>query len=260
MSSRATDSKNVVQSVSRALAILNCFSPDETVLSVAEIARMTGLNKSTCHRLIGTMESDGWVTQHARGTYRLTLKMLRVGAAALGSQDIRNDAHPILVELVSNLGATGYLMVPDGTRAVCLDKVEGAFPVQVNVIQVGSTLPLNAGAAPLAILAWREDLLDELATRNLVGFTDATTVEFQELLKRLEETRKYGYSMSRDDIVPMVAAVGAPVRDAGGTVVAALSLGGISDRFRPPRIAEVCKAVVDAADRLSARLGYAHSS
>lgn len=255
--SEQADRRNLVQSVSRALAVLECFSPDETSLSVAQIAKYTGLNKSTCHRLIATMEDEGWITRAGRGTYRLTLRMLRVGAAALGGQDIRNDAHPILTRLVADFGDTGYLMVPDGVRAVCLDKVEGAFPVQVNFVQVGSSLPLNAGAAPLAILAWRDDLLDELTSGGLPSFTASTTVEEAELRERLAETRRLGYSLSRDDVIPLVAAVGAPVRDNTGTVVAALSLGGLAERFEGSRVIEVCDAVVQAARDLSDRLGHA---
>ncbi|MGX6447740.1 IclR family transcriptional regulator [Patulibacter sp. S7RM1-6] len=249
------DEKSVVQSVFKALALLEAFTPGAPELTVAELSSRTGLNKGTCSRLVATMVHAGWLQRLDGGRVAPTMKVLGVAAVALGRLDVREEARPVLRDLAQRFGDTGYLMVPDGPRAVCLDKVEGDHPVRVNVTDIGSSLPLHVAAAPLVLLAHRPELLAALDDAPLERFTDGTTTARPVLEARLADVRAQGYAVSAEDYLPGVAAVGAPVFDRTGTVVAAVSLGGVAERFAPPRRDEIVAGVVDAARAISASLG-----
>jgi DNA-binding IclR family transcriptional regulator len=256
----ANAEKSTVNSVIKALNILECFSADSPEHTVAELARRTEINKATCHRLVATMVKAGWLARSSNASYRPTLKIFRIGSPALGGFDLRDQSRDVLRKLASELGDTAYLMVPDATRAVCLDRIEGSNPVRVNMVDVGASLPLNVGAAPLAILAYRQELLAALDGRPLERLTPHTKATMADLMEALAEVRRKGYSYSREDIVSGVAAVGAPIRDAEGRVIGALSLGGFASRFAPPHLDEVVDAVVNAARTVSDRLGYSERS
>ena len=140
---------------------------------------------------------------------------------------------------------------------MCLDRVEGINPVTVTskLFNVGQSLPLHVGAAPLTLLAFREDeLLPRVAKRSLARFTPQTIVSLPKLRRTLQETRARGYTLSIEDVVPDVCALGAPVFDQHGVAIAAISVGGYRERFQP-RLRAISAAVVAAAETLSNRLG-----
>jgi DNA-binding IclR family transcriptional regulator len=252
----ANSAKSTVNSVLKALNILECFSADAPEHSVAELARRTKINKATCHRLVATMVKAGWLVRSSSANYRPSLKVFRIGAPALGDIDLRDHCHEVLRELAAEFGDTAYLMMPDGDRAVCVDRFEGNTPVRVMVVEVGSSLPLNVGAAPLAMLAHRDDLLEELSDESLPRLTPETVSTMAELRVKLEEIREHGFSTSFGDIVDGVSAIGAPIHDADGTVIGALSLGGLAPRFEPPRREIITARIIEAAARVSSQLGY----
>jgi DNA-binding IclR family transcriptional regulator len=250
------DQKSVVASVLKALEILECFTSETPELTVLQVQSLTGYNVTTCHRLLATMMKAGWLARGQGASYRLTFKLLRVGSAVVNTSELRVEAHSILSDLVDHFEDTGYLMVPDGNRALCLDRIEGDYPVRVSAVEVGTTLPLNSGGAPLTILAWREDLIVSVLNAPLEIMTDKTIDDDTTLRARLDEVRRNGYAFSQDDVLPDVCAVGAPVFDAEGLVIGAISIGGVSSRFASARKEEISIAVMDAARRLSFALGW----
>lgn len=250
------DEKSIVKSLFKALSLLEAFSPETPELSVAELSERTGVQKATCNRLVMTMMYAGWLTRVGNGRYAPTVKLFRIGSTAIRRLDVREAARPWLRDLVSRFGDTGYLMVPDGVRVVCLDRVEGDHPVQVHAIDIGMSLPFHAGAAPLALLAHREDLVAAMSRQKLERYTDQTVTRFDEFERRLQAVREQGFSLSMEDYLPGVAAVGAPVFDSEGVAIATLSLGGLVSRFQPPRLQEITEAVIAAATSLSHQLGY----
>lgn len=250
------DEKSIVKSVLKALSLLELFSPEMPELSVAELAQRTGIQKATCNRLVTTMTHAGWLTRVGNGGYAPTVKLFRIGSTAISRLNLREGARPLLRDLAKRFEDTSYLMVPDGPRVVCLDRVEGNHPVTVKVFDVGMSLPFYLGAGPLAILAHRDDLLTELDPHDWIPYTDQTTSNPHDLQERLAEVRERGYALSLEDYSRGVAAIGAPVFNSEGVAIAAISIGGVVERFRQPRRTKITRAVVDAARALSEQLGY----
>jgi DNA-binding IclR family transcriptional regulator len=199
--------------------------------SVAQIAQGVGEPRSSIYRLIATLEDMGFVEQGATGGYQLGLRLHALGQIVADDLPIVDAARPALERLAAETGETIFLMVRDQMRAICLDRIEGT-DVQSMAVEVGGTLPLHLGAGPLVLLAHAgDDVLDDyLAHDRLDAWTEESTTDPAILRGRIEEVRASGYSVSDQDLVPGIAAVGVPVRgvpvDGVGDVVAALSLSG----------------------------------
>lgn len=253
------DEKSLVKSLFKALAILECFSPETPELSVAELSSRTGVQKATCNRMVATMAYAGWLTRTTDNRYAPTAKLFRLGTTAIQRLDIRAATRPWLEGLAAKFGDTAYLMIPDGTHVVCLDRAMGSNPLQFMDLAVGMSLPFNVGAGPVAMLAYRDDLLALLDASELAALTEHSASSLDTLASRLASVRERGYAVSREDFALGVAAVGAPVFDRDGTAIAAVSLGGVASGFTPPRLEQIIAAVVEAASDLSRHLGYEHA-
>lgn len=250
------DEKSIIKSVFKALSLLEAFSPETPELTVAELSERTGINRATCNRLMTTMLHAGWVQRVGGGRYAPTVKLFRIGSTAIGRLDVRDAARPFLLELAAQFGDTSYLMVPDGRRLICLDRVEGDHPVKVTNFDIGMSLPYSLAAPPLVILAHRDDLLAKIDPNELGIQKNGIDISFDAFQQRLSAVRRQGFALSLEDYQVGVAAVGAPVFDKEGVAIAAISIDGIVARFEQPRRTEIIEAVVNAAAALSEQLGH----
>ena len=248
----------VVTSVLRALRLLELFEPGRPEMSLADFVRSSGFSKTTAYRLLITLEKAGWLERAPAGTFRLTIKPFQVGSILVESLDLRREAGPIIARLAAETEETIYLVVPDGPRAVCLERIDSGQGVRLMDLRVGGSQPLNLGAAPRALLAFDEDrLLPGLLDEGLTGRTQHSIVDPEELRVDLEETRRRGYSVSDEDVTPGIGAIGAPVLDSNGRALAVVSIGGLSSRILPPQSGHVAR-LVQACQEISARLGNEH--
>ena len=250
----------VVESVLRAMRLLDCFEMGRPEMTLAELVRCGGYSKTTTYRLLTTLEEAGWLERTPSAAFRLTIKSFQVGSIVMEGLELRREAVPIMDKLAEDCGETVYLTVPSGTHAVCLERTDGGSAVRVADLHVGGAQPLHLGAGPRALLAFDEDgLLPALLEAGLGRRTPQTIVDPDALRADLEQVRRRGYSISDEDATLGVAAIGAPVFDAGGNAVAALSVGGLSPRILPPRPA-VLDCLLQASRKLSVRLGHRETS
>lgn len=253
--------RKTVTSVIRALRLLECFDSDTPRLSLAELSRRSGLTKSTTHRLLATLEGAGWVERTTGGEHRLTLRAFEVGSTAVDSFDLRTEAGPLLSELAQALGQTAFLTVPDDNRAVCLERVEGQQLVRILALDIGKSLPLTVGGAPMAMLAFNQsDLLPRVLRGDFTRFTDRSLSTEADLRARLDEIVKRGYALSAEDVTEGICAIGAPVLNQSGQAIAALSVAGLSSGYQGESEGEIAAAVIDACARLSERLRYSQQN
>jgi len=246
----------VVESVLRALRLLELFDRGRPEMSLAEFVRRGGHSKTTTYRLLLTLEEAGWLERGAGGTFRLTIKPFQVGSILVDSLELRQEAGPVMARLAADLNETVYLVVPAGTRAVCLERVDSEDGVRVADLYVGGSQPLHLGAAPRALLAFDEAaLLPALLSEGLSRRTPSSIADPAALRADLTETRQRGYSISDEDVTPGVAAIGAPILGRNGRAVAALSFGSLKPRILPPRPAHV-SCLLQACKEISGRLGH----
>ena len=251
-----TSSPQPVSAVVRALTLLECFGASPT-MTFTDLVRSCGLSKSTTHRLVATLEQAGWLERTSNGEYRLSIKVFQLGQGAAAAVDLRRDARPLMIDLAERTADSVYLVVADGFRAVCIERVDASDAVRVSDLIVGGTQDLHVGAAPRALLAFDEArLLPGLLAHGLVRRTDDTLTDEAALRADLEQTRRRGYAVSRGDATAGIGALGAPVFDHSGAVVAALSVGGMLERVGPQRELELARMLMETAGRLSTLLGH----
>src|SRR2546427_3922451 len=153
----------LIQSVSRALDILEAFTVDQVELGVTELSRKLKLHKNNVFRLLATLETRGYVDQDREtGNYRLGMKTFEVASVFLHHLGVAKQARPILERLAREAEEAAYLGVLDGPAVVCVDVAETSQPVRV-VSHLGRRLPGHATALGKAPVAFRtEDELDQL--------------------------------------------------------------------------------------------------
>jgi DNA-binding IclR family transcriptional regulator len=246
----------LVGSVLRAMRLLDLFDRGRPEMSLAEFARRSGYSKSTTYRLLITLVEAGWLERSPANGFRLTIKAFQVGSLLVDSLELRREAGPIMARMVAELDEAVYLVVPAGTRAMCLERVDGGQGVRMADLYVGGSQPLNLGAAPRALLAFDEDkLLPSLLEEGLSRRTEHSLVDPADLRSDLAETRQRGYSISDEDVTKGIAAIGAPILGANGLAIAALSYGGLRQNVLPPKRTQVL-CLLHACEEISTRLGY----
>src|SRR5919106_4254479 len=195
--------------------------------SAAEIAKRTGEPLSSVYRLLQSLTGIGWVDRGwRRGTYRLGLLLLTIGGQLEDKLDVRECALPSMRHLLHAIGATTFLCVRRDTRAVCVERLEGQM-VRSLAMQLGGSLPLYAGAAPRAILAFLP-LGEQRSALKVVRIPgDPPRPDAAAIQTDIEQVRREGYAISDGDVTPGIAALGAPVFNHRGELEAAISISGL---------------------------------
>jgi len=246
-----------IQSVFRALKILECVAENENLISLTEISRKMGLSKSTTHGLIATLEMYGYIQQDLEtGKYSLGLKTFELGQAYAASLDIREIALPDLKELSELYQETAHLAILSGDEVVYIDKVDGNRSSIGIRTRIGGRNPAYCtGVGKVLLAGLSEDTVKEMyAGKPFKKFTKNTVSDLTALAKQLQRVRETGYAMDSEEIEPDLQCVAAPVRDSQGVVIAAISLSGPANRFH--NMEQIISAVIKAAEQVSMRLGY----
>jgi IclR family KDG regulon transcriptional repressor len=235
------------------------FTLERPEPNLTEISSGIGLSKSTAHRLLSTLEAAGMVECDRRtARYRLGLKVFRLGSVASKGMDLVKQAEPLLRTIADETGETALLLVADGSEALCLRRFDGDSQLRVVSVEAGRRSAFNCGAAPRVLLAhlpnseWEGVVADHVRQ-----MTQYSLVSREELERDRREIREHGYSVSWEDAALHACALGAPVRDASGAVVAAVSISGIVQRFSPERLSTLIRRIMQVGDDISGKLGYA---
>ncbi len=251
---------NSVGVLTKVVAILDGLVA-EGELTPARLAELVDAPRSTVYRLLSSLQHEGFVEQGARrGTYRLGLKLLRLGSAAAAQFDERRAALPVMERLHGETGETIFLCVRRDDSAVCIERLDGRR-VQSLALRLGGSLPLHAGAAPRVLLAYEPQEVWEryLARGALQVYTGRTPATRDELLDELRATRARGYAVSDEDVTPGIAAIGAPVFDYSGAIRASLSVSGVRSEILGDAASAMIERVVRSAAEVSRGLGFSAS-
>lgn len=248
-----------VQSVERALMLLDALAQEPGGLGLSEMCRLVGLHTSTAHRILATLIACGYVRQdRERKTYRLGLHLLHIGEAAKAQCDLREEAAGTLEALAHRTGELANLVIPSGNRAIYIAQAQARTQRAIHMFtQLGAWVPLHCTAVGKAMLAyWPEEDLADLFEEGLPASTANTITNPLRLRRELEEIRQQHYAIDDEERELGVRCIASPVWDSDGRLVAAISISGPSGRVTPDRFAELGDIVVRAAVQLSERLGF----
>lgn len=250
-----------VQVLDRAFGILDALAANGPELALAEIALRLNLHKSTAHRLLAVLEDRRYVERTRSGKYRLGSKLLELGAWAAARLDLAECARPFLEELVAETGETAHVGILRDGEVLSIANVESPRTLRTPAT-VGRRTPAHCTSLGKAILAFasEEEVATVIRTRGLSRYTQKTLTRLAAFQRELKEVRQRGYAVDDEEFEEGLRCVGAPVRDRTGGVVAALSITGPAFRLTPERLPALGKAVIRAAEKLSAVLGYGNTS
>jgi DNA-binding IclR family transcriptional regulator len=252
------DNRNLVQSVSRSLRILEVLGRSDKPQSLAEITDSVQLPKTTVHRLLETLQCEGYVEQNPETRqFLLSSKILELAASFLGRLDVREVARPILMELWQQSQETVHLGLLDNGEVLYVEKLESPHTIRM-YSEIGRRAPLHCTGLGKALLANlpAEEFEQIVAQRGLPRFTENTLVNRANLLEELATIRSQGVAFDNEEHEKSVRCVAAPVYDAQSRVIAAISIAGPAFRMTAERQKDLEPYVVAAAQRISQRLGY----
>lgn len=219
--------KNQVQSVAKAFAVLKAFGQGVPGLTIAEVAARAALDRGTAFRLIRTLLGLGYLRAIPDGRrFRLTLKCLELGFAALSADDLPGHAEPLLREMVPAMADAGSLGMLDRGEVVYLARVDTSLERIGVVRRPGSRIGAYATALGQAVLAWlpREEQVAHLESVARVKLSERTLTDLDALLARLDAVRARGYAVSDGENAYGLLTVAAPVFDQEGAPCAGVSL------------------------------------
>ena len=246
-----------IQSVERALNILEEFNVKEKEIGVTELAKRLSLNKSTCFGLLQTLESRGYLEQNTdNGKYRLGLNVFKIGQIYEANLELLEIARPYLEELVEKTKETAHLVIRNKLDAVYIEKCEG--PCAINIIsRVGKRVNLHCTGVGKALLAYlSEKEFEDVVKKEPNSFTPKTIIDKEELKRHLQTVRENGYSIDDEEIEIGLRCIAAPVFNHKNQAIAAISISGPSTRITYEKFPELIEIIKHTAYQVSLRMGY----
>ena len=247
-----------VQVVDRVVGLLEALPGERQGLTLAQLSKRLRLHKSTVYRLLMALEWHGLVQKVSNdGRYHLGLKFFELASKVTAQLDLPKRARPYLERLVSDTSETAHFCILDKGEVLYLEKVEASRTVRIPSI-VGGRFPAHCGAAGKVLIAFLpEKELDHLVRwRGLRTYTPNTITTPTTLKAELQLVRERGYSVDNEEFEEGLKCIGAPVRDYSGKVIGSISIAGPAFRMTKDRVLAVAYSVVEAANELSAKLGY----
>ena len=243
-----------MQSLRRAIAVLECVAAAPGGMGISAIARETGLAKPVILRLLRTWEAAHYLIRREDGKYGIGWKFFTLAAAHAETIDLREAARPYLVQLNEQTAETVHFSALVGDEVVYVDKIEGRQAIRVYTA-VGRRGPLLTTASGKAILAHQPDeFARAVIEKHASESTSTTALSLDEQLQESEQTRRRGYSINKGQWHDEVAGVGAPIFNADGSVDAALSVTFPLAGLTASRLRYLGEQVRDVAARLSKEL------
>ena len=256
--SAKTPHRGSIQSVDRALSLLEALAEAGGEASLTDLSRRTCLNVSTCHHLLSTLVNWGYVAKvPGRRSYALGARVLYLGHACLRQVDLPKRAQVYVDRINQVTGESVHLAVLQSDNIVTVVKREARHAVRVDTGMVGRSDAPHATATGKAMIAWlpEDQIRCMVPSRDMKRFTDKTIADFDTLIEELRHVRRNGYAMDREEFQPGVICVGAAIRDHAGAVVGAISASAPAMRATEEHLALMQQEVVAAANSLSADLG-----
>ncbi|AKQ54020.1 IclR family transcriptional regulator [Bordetella hinzii] len=245
--------------LSRAFGVLRVLAEAQGErLRLTDIAARTGQAPATAHRVLQALIQEDMVEQPPQSkAYQLSVAFFALAASAGNRHStLREICRPALLRLSGMLNDTVFLLVRHGFDAVCLDRIDGPFPVRSHTGDIGGKVPLGLGQAGLILLArLPEAEREEIIRFNIprlrhLGFMDEISVRV-----RLNECLAHDYALSTGPaLYPGTMGLAVPITDRSGTVVAALSVAAPSERMSAERLPMIVQMLRKEASQIGAQV------
>jgi DNA-binding IclR family transcriptional regulator len=243
--------------IRKVLSILELLDSVPNGLQLNQIAEETGINKSTAHRFLSHLESEGYLFRDGHSNYMVGTKLSRLGSGASFQATLSKLARPVMENLRKLTGETVNLAILDGIDVIYIDVLETGHTFRL-VTQIGSHLPFYTTSLGKAMVASITDpaRLEELLSRVEFESTATGTIKnIARLKKQLAVVRRQHYAFDDEEAVAGVRCVGAPIIETNGEVAAAISISAPVVRFTNDRVPMFSRELCKSAREISWLLG-----
>jgi IclR family transcriptional regulator, KDG regulon repressor len=248
----------IIQSVERALKILDLFDEHTSELKITEISEKMGLHKSTVHSLLKTLQEHSYINQNPEdGKYRLGLKLAERGNVVISHMDITKTAKNYLLNLSAKTKQTVHLGILDGREGVYIDKVEGEQSI-IRYSRIGRRLPLHSTAIGKVLLAYQAPNKMELFLKSYhyQQQTDNTIINETVFREELEKVKEQGYALDDQENEQGVRCAAVPIFNGKGYVLAALSISTLVSRVNDQELHLFIDLLKTSCKDLSEQMRY----
>lgn len=249
---------NTVKSIIKAFAIIETLD-QEGSLSIGELSKILSMDKATVHRLINTIKDLGYVIQNLETKkYSNSIKLFEIGQNVISKTGLFEAARPYIERLAEQTEESINLGIVRDNKIVYVDKKEGKSAIKVS-IKVGTSIPMHCTGMGKAVLSHmseneRERIIDQIEYKR---YAKNTSLDKETLLRRLDKSRKLGYSIDNEEYVDDLISFGAPIFNYKGDPIAAISISFPKSRYdETDHGALYPRLVVDAAANISKQMGY----
>ncbi|TPQ37741.1 transcriptional regulator [Bradyrhizobium guangdongense] len=246
-----------VQSVDRALLIIETLAEDDEGYRLSDLAVRTGLSASTVHRLLATLESRRFVQfDRAESKWHVGVRSFTVGASFARRRNFSAQAIPYLRKLRDLTRETANLAVVDDEYVIVLTRMESR-EIMRSLTQVGGRVAMVTSGVGKAVLATYsdEDVAAVIRHHGMLRLTEKSIVRPSDLFKELEKIRKQGYALDDEEACMGLRCIAAVVYNDCAEPLAAISVSGMTSRLTDDRLPEVGQIVRDVAAELTVALG-----
>lgn len=224
-------------------------------LGLKEITHNTGIAKSTVFRILNTLVQIGYVIRDGKRDYRISPMLGRLVNEESFYEELRRLALPHMLELRDQFGETVNLGVQEFDKVTYIEVVPSEFALRLQESR-GASVPVHASALGKAILAFSpQDQVERLVRHHdLEIITPNTMTRPEDLLAEIKRVRASGIAFDRGEGSLLAVCIGAPILDAQGNAIAAMSISGPASRFNPKRSSPVIASLLKATTDLSRAL------
>lgn len=251
------DREKGIQSVDRALSLICLFTHDSPSLGITEFSKALGLPKPTVHGLVRTLMKQGFVKQDPQTRkYRLGLRIYELGIILAGNLDINQRGAGLAYQLAKQTGLVSRIAIWDRDSALLTVNIEPRSHL-LFAHQIGPRIPAYCSALGKALLAFLDpgELRGYFDRVKLKPFTANTITQKKQFQKELEETRRRGYSIDREENALGLACIGVPIFGVGGRLEGAISVSGdAKDIYK--RMKALLPELLKTGKEISRSLGY----
>ena len=241
-----------IRAVERALDVLMCFTNATPSLTMTQISDMVGLNKSTVHRLLATLEAKRFLERDApTGIYKPGIRLVQMAFLSRGLNPLRSVSTPFLEDLSGRIRENVNLAVLAGADVIYLSVIESPQRVKLAAVP-GQRLPAFCTASGKAMLAFLpEESVTAILERGMPRYTANTITSPAALLDDLARVRERGLAMSTEEFEDGINAIAAPVSE---PPLASVSIAGPAYRLTPDRMLQMAPALLETARLITAEL------
>lgn len=244
-----------IQSVSKAMKLLDLLAESTQPMTLAEISQKTGWPKSTVHGLLSTMREFSVIAQDGEGRYMLGIRLFEYGCTLSSSWTIIETAKPYIQHISYTTGEAVFLSILDRGEVITLDRADNRTGLWISA-EMGCRLPIHCTSQGKLFLAYmpEQDRKSILKRTVLKPYTEHTITTQAALQRELDEIRKRGYATENGEYKTGMRSVAAPIFDENGDVRYAIGIIGMFRQIESNQFNKAIAVVRETAEKISKAL------